>query len=277
MSLGEIIGGAAGGLLSGVSSLITAGGQRKENQRARDFQREMWEKQGAREMDYWRLQNEYNLPTAQMERFKDAGLNPNLIYGDLSKTPASLSSGSMPSVPSFKNSAPDFSGVAGSALQSMLLKSQIERTNAETTKIKQSNDSELMDLNAKKALGQSAVTKALEAKTLNLTNQDVKAIREYQDWLSVALQDSGSDFEIDKFGMYPTAGSQFVQKGVKAATEKVVQSVNELKSRVKLQGQQMDINELNKVLLRAEADFTRRFGSKTGAGMLIQLLKIIFK
>lgn len=30
--------------------------------------------------EMWNLQNEYNSPAAQMERFKQAGLNPNLIY-----------------------------------------------------------------------------------------------------------------------------------------------------------------------------------------------------
>lgn len=29
----------------------------------------------------WNRQNEYNSPSAQMSRFKEAGLNPNLIYG----------------------------------------------------------------------------------------------------------------------------------------------------------------------------------------------------
>lgn len=29
----------------------------------------------------WNMQNEYNSPAEQMKRFKDAGLNPNLIYG----------------------------------------------------------------------------------------------------------------------------------------------------------------------------------------------------
>lgn len=29
----------------------------------------------------WNLNNEYNTPVAQMQRFSDAGLNPNLIYG----------------------------------------------------------------------------------------------------------------------------------------------------------------------------------------------------
>lgn len=32
-------------------------------------------------VDMWRMQNEYNTPQMQMQRFKDAGLNPHLIYG----------------------------------------------------------------------------------------------------------------------------------------------------------------------------------------------------
>lgn len=32
-------------------------------------------------IDMWNMQNEYNTPAMQMQRFKDAGLNPNLIYG----------------------------------------------------------------------------------------------------------------------------------------------------------------------------------------------------
>ena len=33
-----------------------------------------------REMEMWKLQNEYNTPAAQMQRYKDAGLNPMLMY-----------------------------------------------------------------------------------------------------------------------------------------------------------------------------------------------------
>lgn len=32
-------------------------------------------------LDVWNMQNEYNTPSAQMLRYQDAGLNPNLIYG----------------------------------------------------------------------------------------------------------------------------------------------------------------------------------------------------
>lgn len=34
-----------------------------------------------RNVDMWNLQNQYNNPQAQMERLKNAGLNPNLVYG----------------------------------------------------------------------------------------------------------------------------------------------------------------------------------------------------
>lgn len=35
-----------------------------------------------RDLANWHMQNEYNTPQAQLERYKEAGLNPNLIYGN---------------------------------------------------------------------------------------------------------------------------------------------------------------------------------------------------
>lgn len=44
-------------------------------------------------LELWKLQNEYNSPAAQMARYQDAGLNPNLIYGqqNTAQAPASAS------------------------------------------------------------------------------------------------------------------------------------------------------------------------------------------
>lgn len=41
----------------------------------------MKQQEQAYNLELWNLQNEYNSPAAQMKRFQDAGLNPNLIYG----------------------------------------------------------------------------------------------------------------------------------------------------------------------------------------------------
>lgn len=35
----------------------------------------------SKDLDMWNLQNQYNAPAQQMQRFKEAGLNPLLIYG----------------------------------------------------------------------------------------------------------------------------------------------------------------------------------------------------
>lgn len=40
----------------------------------------MKQQEQAYNLDLWNLQNQYNTPAAQMARFQDAGLNPNLIY-----------------------------------------------------------------------------------------------------------------------------------------------------------------------------------------------------
>lgn len=41
----------------------------------------LWHRQNAHDINMWNKQNEYNSPAAQMERYKEAGLNPYLIYG----------------------------------------------------------------------------------------------------------------------------------------------------------------------------------------------------
>jgi len=43
--------------------------------------RKLAEYQYSKELEAWNRQNEYNSPTNQMARFKEAGLNPALIYG----------------------------------------------------------------------------------------------------------------------------------------------------------------------------------------------------
>jgi histone H3/H4 len=41
----------------------------------------LWNKQNQYNEGLWNKQNQYDSPASQMQRFKEAGLNPNLIYG----------------------------------------------------------------------------------------------------------------------------------------------------------------------------------------------------
>ena len=82
------IGAIIGGLGSFAGSMIGANAQRRANiqnmQLAKyqnNWQTAENEKAYARSVEMWNMQNQYNSPTAQMSRLRQAGLNPNLVYG----------------------------------------------------------------------------------------------------------------------------------------------------------------------------------------------------
>lgn len=64
-----------------IGDLINVGAQMLQNKSNRRWEQKMYEKQKQDSIQFWNMQNEYNSPEAQMRRFKQAGLNPNLIYG----------------------------------------------------------------------------------------------------------------------------------------------------------------------------------------------------
>ncbi len=72
--------GAAG--LQGVMNFGQAMWQNTQNKKAAT-------KAYEREISLWNMNNEYNTPAAQVQRLKDAGLNPALVYG----TGASVATG----------------------------------------------------------------------------------------------------------------------------------------------------------------------------------------
>jgi hypothetical protein len=63
-------GAVTGGLMDGIGSLFTIGAQKRAATTA-------WNRQN----EFWDRQNAYNTPKAQMDRLKQAGLNPALMYG----------------------------------------------------------------------------------------------------------------------------------------------------------------------------------------------------
>lgn len=65
---------AAGAVLNPAFAHLT-------NVKNRKFTREMYNRQRQDALADYQMQNTYNSPRAQMQRFQEAGLNPNLIYG----------------------------------------------------------------------------------------------------------------------------------------------------------------------------------------------------
>lgn len=64
-----------------VGSLVNSFGQTETNRRNQEFALMMYNRQKNDNLAFWRMQNEYNSPQAQMARYQEAGLNPFLVYG----------------------------------------------------------------------------------------------------------------------------------------------------------------------------------------------------
>lgn len=106
-------------VVSGVSSL---GGmligplmQKRENQRQRDYETQMYERATQDNLDFWNMSNMYNSPEQQMQRLKQAGLNPNLVYGNGANAQVDTLKGQSPNTSNSTNvQAPDFSALQNS-------------------------------------------------------------------------------------------------------------------------------------------------------------------
>lgn len=63
------------------AAVVNSDGSHRSQWRAYDINKRLADYQNAINIQNWNMQNEYNKPSAQMERLAEAGLNPNLVYG----------------------------------------------------------------------------------------------------------------------------------------------------------------------------------------------------
>lgn len=107
------------------------------------YQSKLMDKQNQQQIDFWKMNNEYNTPLAQRARLEQAGLNPDLMYGGSgnmpqSQMPTAASPGSAPNV--------DY----GSFSDNLRFAMQAQVMDAQVSKIEQEN----------KLLAEQALTQA---------------------------------------------------------------------------------------------------------------------
>lgn len=136
------------------------GAARQERRSRRELAQFEYEKN----LEMWNRQNEYNRPDAQMQRLKDAGLNPNLVYGSQSVTGNTVGQAPQYNAPTLR-----YKGVEPSDLQGI---------------ISQYQDVELKIAQQNNIQAQTEIT---QQRTLNEAIQN--------DILSTAAQKAGVDLE----------------------------------------------------------------------------------
>lgn len=133
MPIDPIIGGA---LISGVGNLV---GNLTGNSGSRRAQ----ERTNAYNLQQWHRQNAYNDPSAQMSRLKDAGLNPNMIYGT---SPTSATGNASPvataKAPEYKMDNP---------LSEIMSYANVKQSEAQTDNLRKQNHVIVQDANLKAA------------------------------------------------------------------------------------------------------------------------------
>jgi len=154
--MGPILGAAVGLGADIIGNAFGNRARRKEADRAHQRSKEMF--------DY---QNRYNTPARQMERLKEAGLNPALMYGQ-------GTTGNAQGFPQ-QAPAPQMNVAGANSLTSALMLSQVEKTKAETDSLRgitPEAKSRIAKLNAdKKLVNQQTLKTAQERGNLVTTGE----------------------------------------------------------------------------------------------------------
>ncbi len=120
-------------------------GRRREQKRANKYN-----------LQQWHRQNAYNDPSAQMSRLKDAGLNPNMIYGT---SPTSATGNSTP-VPTAK--AAEYK--IDNPLSEIQTYANVKQSEAQTDNLREQNHVIVQDANLKAAQTTDMVHKGRSSK-----------------------------------------------------------------------------------------------------------------
>lgn len=159
-----IIGAHLGGIVQGIAGTVQAGINAKVSRENTDktiaANKAMAEYQYSKDLEMWNRQNDYNSPAAQMERFKSAGLNPNLIYGQ-------GSSGNAQQMPKYSAPTLEYNYKPVVDLPSTLAMFQdFQLRQAQVDNAKMSNEIKAMEVEAAK--GYTTSEYDLDNKTVNV-------------------------------------------------------------------------------------------------------------
>lgn len=171
MSVLSSVIGATSALGGSVGNVIS---NRKAQRRAYNYGEMSAENAYARQLDFWNRINDYNLPSNEVQRLRDAGLSPGLYYGGAGTGGSAATSTSAPQGSGSSGAqSVDFGPVSSQITQSLALRAQqaqIENIEADTESKRASadntrRDTELSDYRQALLESQAAVNSEVVSNT----------------------------------------------------------------------------------------------------------------
>lgn len=160
-----------------IGNVVDAVGNNIQSNNARNTAYDLADKQHQYAVADWNANNAYNSPAAQMGRYKDAGLNPNLIYGQMSNAPAIKS----PDISNPGQAAPMNFGHGGAAASqnintsqrnaAEIAQSEAQRKLLDATTFTKQKEGEYYDSMAQATLKNMGGTNQLMQSNTNLNTQ----------------------------------------------------------------------------------------------------------
>lgn len=236
--------------ISAAGSGANAYAQGKMNKKTRDWNEKQYHRTRADALKDWAMQNEYNHPSAQMQRFRDAGLNPNLIYGQSNTADAVRSS----DTPSWNPRAPEVN-LDGGQIMSNYFDAQVKQ--AQTDNIRAQTAVAIQDAALKAA--QTANTSQSTARSqfdlglatdLRSTSLEMAAANLRQTNINTDLALRGAD-RSDRLASSSIAEATQRTIQSRAQTDNTRQSTENMRETLKAIEQDNEIRSLDLQLRRA--------------------------
>lgn len=225
---------AIGAGASLLGNLFNIGQANKTNQQQLAFQREMYGQQRQDSLSDWNMNNEYNSPTQQMMRLKDAGLNPHLVYGNGALTTSQAPAASSTPFASLK--APQVNADSAISAFTSLEANRAQVDNLRENVKSQQAEQALKDAQRLNTLAQIPGTEAQSAVSQGIKEHQIEAAK-LQNQKTVA--DTKATLSNAEQNVLKT--SQDIKKSVAEIIAMRINSANQTKqtnSNVALQGEQ---------------------------------------
>lgn len=264
-----IVAGIIAGAASIIGGIISKNSQKNANEDQKQFALQQYGQQRSDALADYQMQNEYNSPTAQMARYKAAGLNPNLIYGNVNTSSPSVRSSDFGQYsPKPVDISPAIRGLGEAGSSTLLNSYDVQFKEAQTDNLRAQNTVILQDAVLKKAQTIATLQNAgktsvdTSAAEFQLGQQQRLADTQFEAaTLNLQKTKQGMQIELDANQRAAAQNAQSLQEGLErikaiklqqlatqAQTENTKQEKAAIEERVRNLKLDADLKELDKTL-----------------------------